>query len=77
MAKSAADRQREYRRRHLIDGDAERLNTVVSVQAKRQLERLARHRATTQRDVLESLLASAERRAVGRMTDSATYFDGE
>jgi hypothetical protein len=42
MAKSAAQRQAEYRAR-LTQGEGtdERLNTLVTVQAKRALERLA------------------------------------
>ena len=43
MAKSNAQRQSDYRARHLkdLDGQAERLNLLVNLHAKRALERLA------------------------------------
>jgi len=74
---TSAERQAAYRQRHLAEGDAERLNVIVSTTAKRKLERLARHRGETQRAVLEALLAEAENRAVAKMTAKATraYFD--
>lgn len=58
-----AERQRAYRQRHLqdVDGAGERLNMVVSVQAKAQLGRLASHHGISQRAMLERLLAEAER----------------
>ena len=58
-----AERQRAYRQRPLqdVDGSGERLNMVVSVQAKAQLGRLARHHGISQRAMLERLLAAAER----------------
>lgn len=74
MAQSAAERQRAYGRRHLDEGNAERLNVVVRIQAKRQLERLARRCGVTQRELLEMLLAAAERRVVARLADTAGYY---
>jgi hypothetical protein len=55
MAKSNAQRQSDYRVRHLkdVDGQAERLNLLVNLHAKRALERLAACYAVTQREVLE------------------------
>jgi hypothetical protein len=62
MGKSGARRQAEYRQRHLKDetGTLERLNLLVQVSAKRQLERLAYCDGVTQRAMLEKLLAEAE-----------------
>ena len=62
-AQSNAARQAAYRQRHLhdIDGQGERTNMVVTVQAKAQLERLARHYGVTQREVIARVLADAER----------------
>lgn len=68
---TSAERQAAFRQRHLAEGNAERLNVIVDVSAKRQLERLARHRGTTQRAVIETLLAEAERRATARMQPAA------
>jgi hypothetical protein len=70
MGMTAAERQRAYRQRR--QEDAERLNLVVSVSAKRQLERLARHHGVTQRAMLERLLAEAEGAAVDSLKDSAS-----
>jgi hypothetical protein len=60
-----AERQAAYRQRHLQDADAsgERLNVVVTVQAKAQLGRLARHWGISQRAALEKVLAEAESKA--------------
>lgn len=74
MTKSSAERQRAYRERQAET--AERLSMLVSVPAKRALERLARHRGETQRAVLEELLRDAERAVVDSLTFTATYYDG-
>jgi hypothetical protein len=62
MAKSNAERQRAYRERHLkdADGKGERINTVVTLSAKRSLERLASCYGVTQRAMLEQIIAEAE-----------------
>ncbi len=77
-AQSNAERQAAYRRRHLhgVDRQGERINMVVTVQAKAQLERLARHFGETQREVLARVLADAERKVVDRLSrgDERTYF---
>lgn len=77
MGIPAAERQRAFRQR-VRDGAGERINLIVSVSAKRQLERLARHRGTTQRAVLEHLLAEAERETTDNLGAAAPrdYFDG-
>jgi hypothetical protein len=46
------------------------------VQAKRQLERLARHRGVTQREILETMLAQAERRTTANLRNNAGYYSG-
>jgi hypothetical protein len=63
MGTSGARRQAAYRQRHLKDeaGALERINLLVLVSAKRQLERLAYGYDITQRAMLEKLLAEAER----------------
>ena len=68
MAKSNAQRQSDYRTRHLkdIDGNAQRLNLLLDLHAKRALERLAACYAVTQREVLEGLLRAAHSAAVDR-----------
>jgi hypothetical protein len=68
-SQSNAARQAAYRQRHLhdVDGQGERINIVVTVQAKGQLERLARHYGVTQREILIRVLAEAERSVVDRL----------
>ncbi len=79
MGKSNAERQAAYRERHFkcLDGGLERLNLAVSVPAKAQLERLATRYAVTQREVIESLLAQAERRLLESLpaNEQGMYFD--
>lgn len=43
MAMSSAQKQAAYRARKIKEGDGERLQAVISLHAKRALERLARH----------------------------------
>ena len=73
MATSNAQRQRNYRQRHLQsdDGKLARLSMVVSWRAKAQLWRLARHHKTTQREMLERLIGQAEDAVSG----TEGYFD--
>ncbi len=66
MRKSNAQRQRAYRDRHLKLTDApydmlERINQMVSLHAKNALKRLASYYGVTQRAILESAIANAER----------------
>ena len=66
MATSNAARQAAYRARHLraVDGSGERLNGIITLSAKRSLERLASCYGVTQRAVLEKLLREAENQAI-------------
>ncbi len=79
MSKSNAERQAEYRRRHLHDpeGKLERINVLVSLQAKRQLERLASYYGVTKREALERALAEAERAALDALCadQHGAYYD--
>ena len=66
MRKSNAERQRAYRDRHLTLADEsdellERINQMVSLSAKTALKRLASYYGVTQRALLESAIAHAER----------------
>ncbi len=66
MRKSNTERQRAYRDRHLKFTDApddllERINQMVSLPAKNTLKRLASYYGVTQRAILESAIANAER----------------
>ena len=76
--KSNAERQAAYRKRHLrdVDGACERLSVVMPITAKRQLERLSRHYAVTQREMLERLLGTAESKLVRTLNraDERAYY---
>jgi hypothetical protein len=71
--------QAEYRQRYLKDeaGTLERINLLVQVSAKRQLERLAYCYGVTQRAMLEKLLAEAERATLGALSpeEQGDYLD--
>jgi hypothetical protein len=79
MPRSNAERQADYRRRHLkeVNGALEHLNMLVSLRAKRQLERLAACYGVTQRAVLEQILADAEHAALEALPADAQddYYD--
>lgn len=73
MARSSAERQREYRQRRATAGDNgdRRLSMWVSTGTSLALQRLARHRGVTQRQVLEELVAQADTEATVGMDDAA------
>jgi hypothetical protein len=83
VVKSNASRQAAYRNRHLRDehGNLERINQVVSLHAKRALERLAKCYGVTQRGLLEKLLLDAEKETVNRVSiyanGQADYYDSK
>lgn len=72
MAMTSTERQRAYRVRQAEQ--AERLSVLVSVQAKRQLERIARQHGISQRATLEMLLAHEERSLLAQLDDTAPYY---
>ena len=80
--KSNAQRQADYRVRHLkdVNGQLERLSLLVDLHAKRALERLASCYGVTQRSMLERLLMQADQlaqeQAAQQSPDShAAYFE--
>jgi hypothetical protein len=80
--KSNAQRQADYRARHLKDenGQLQRLSLLVDLHAKRALERLASCYGVTQREMLERLLMQANRLAQEQIAQQspdghAAYFD--
>lgn len=81
MASTAAERQAAYRARHFKDADGtlERLSMSLSVQGKAKLKRLARCYQVTQRTIVESLLARAERSLLDSLSsgEQEQYLDGK
>lgn len=63
MAKTAAERQADYRARRATAGEhgERRINTWVSTGAALALARLAQHHGLSQREMLERLLIEAEK----------------
>ena len=62
MAKTAAERQAEYRRNRPVSGinGERRINTYVSTGSTLALERLARRYCVTKREMLEKLITEAD-----------------
>lgn len=76
MAKTVAERQREYRARRPEAGDngERRLNTWISTGAALALDRLAVRYSVTKREMLEKLvIAEDEKLLSGMDPDSAEF----
>lgn len=73
MAKTNAERQKEYRKSRGVAGDngERRINMFVSTSAALSLKRLATHHGLTQRAMLEKLIADADKIATTDMSDDA------
>jgi len=67
MAMTNAEKQASYRQRRIKEGDGERLQAVISLQAKRGLERLARHAGLSQAAMLERLILDEQQRVTAGM----------
>ncbi len=81
--RSNAQRQADYRQRHLQseDGCLQRLGLMVDLHAKLALQRLARCYGVTQRSMLEGLIMQAQRVAIDAAiatspSGHADYYDG-
>lgn len=76
---SNAERQANYRKRHLKDesGALSRLNVMISFQGKIRLERLASCYGVTQRAMLERLLEEEESALLDSLSskDATEYYD--
>lgn len=67
-AKTAAQRQSEYRRRHTSEGTDCQLSMLVSAHAKAALMRLSRHHGLAQRAMVERLVGDAESDVIDILT---------
>ena len=76
-----AERQARYRQRHIrdIDGRKRRLSLFLDLHARRQLERIARHKCYTVTALIEEWAAKAEQRITARMTmkEEKAYFSAD
>jgi hypothetical protein len=78
MVMTNAEKQRAYRDRHLgFHGEKSRMQLVLSVRARFQLERIARHKGYSVTALVEELAAEVERGIIDRMTlkERQAYFD--
>lgn len=80
MAKTNAERQKEYRagRARAGENGELRINTFVTTSAALTLKRLAKHYAVTQRAMLERLIEDAHNATTVAMDDAQfqQYLDG-
>lgn len=53
-------RQREYRKKHLKEGNDQRLQVILSPEAKLAMDRMAKYYTTTRKDILERVLLDAQ-----------------
>lgn len=69
MAKTAAERQKEYRDKRPFAGDNgdRRLNTWISSTAHFALERLAESYGVTKREMLEKLVIDEDEKAIKKL----------
>ncbi|MBW8066880.1 MAG: hypothetical protein GJU73_05475 [Ferrovum sp.] len=71
MAKDSAQRQAQYRSRRPFagpDGNGERrINTWVSTGCALALARLARHKGTTQRQIIERLILTEDQQIIDEL----------
>ena len=70
-AKSAAERQRAYRKR-ARGNDRENLNVMISAEARVSLDALARHAEVTLAEVLERLLIEEKNRIMQEIYATGT-----
>lgn len=69
MAKTGAERQKDYRAKRPFAGDngERRLNTWISSQAHFALDRLAISYAVTKREMIEKLVIAADEKAMNEL----------
>lgn len=76
MAKTVAERQREYRARRQQDGHDRRLNTWISAPAYSALERLSERHGITKREMIELLLITVDTDVSAISKLDSTEWDG-
>ena len=82
MAKTAAERQREYRANRQLAGEngERRVSAYVSTQAALALRRLANRYGITKREMLERLLIAEQDRVIKELDldseEGKNYLDG-
>ncbi|OIQ72022.1 hypothetical protein GALL_463560 [mine drainage metagenome] len=67
--KANAKKQANYRKRHLKEGTAQRLNVILDDDVKLALERMAKHHGITNKDLLSRVLLDAQATLVEGLDD--------
>jgi hypothetical protein len=65
---SNAERQRAYRQRQRQEGSQAQLKVTVSLPTQQALQRLCQHYSLTPSELLDQVVAGAERRVLAGMT---------
>jgi hypothetical protein len=77
--KDTARRQTEYRKRHIKDGSAQRLNVILEKEVKLAIERMASFIGVSNKELLESVLLEAQDKFFNSLSDEdkMLYFNSE
>lgn len=67
--KANARRQDEYRKRRIKEGTDQRLNVILDLQAKLALERMAKLRGISNKELLEQVLLDAQSQLLAPMDE--------
>jgi len=73
MASSTADRQRQYRQRHLKDaeGNKSRLQAIVAYRTMTSLRRMALHTGESITHIIDRIVLDAEKNITDKLSSSA------
>jgi len=72
MAITNAEKQANYRKRKIKEGEGERLQAIISLHAKLAIQRLAKHYGITQAVLIERLVMN-EQKSVTDTLESDAY----
>jgi hypothetical protein len=71
MAMTNAEKQANYRKRKIKEGDGERLQAIISLHAKLAIQRLAKHNGITQAALIERLVMNEQKRVTDTLEGDA------
>ncbi len=71
MAMTNAEKQANYRKRKIKEGEGERLQAIISLHAKLAIQRLAKHYGITQAALIERLVMNEQKRVTDTLEGDA------
>ncbi len=78
MAMTNAEKQANYRKRKIKEGEGERLQVIISLHAKLAIQRLAKHYGITQAALIERLVMNEQKRVTDTLeSDAYRVYIGE